>query len=343
MTKQSKLTSPEQLAIADFERLFSLFPLSELNGKRLFITGGTGFIGFWLLMAISYLNMTGANITVVALSRDPDRFLSSHPFFKQCEWLSFCQGDVTDYLYPIGNFDLFIHGATDTSPSAIASSLQLFQSMVNGTAHVLNHAASSNAQRVLIISSGAVYGEQPQHIEKITEGASYAGSSLDLKNVYSEGKRAMEMLSACYAQGHDIEIVTARCFAFLGYGLPEHLAIGQFINDAIYADEITIKGNGKPVRSYLYAADLVVWLLAILMRGHSGTAYNVGSDIGMTIADISLKVKAILSPRKNIVIKDSVEQLNSVRSTYIPDIEKARQELGLDVWTSLSEAIRKHC
>jgi len=341
MTNSANELTPEQLAMGDFDRIFSQFPLTELNGKRLFMTGCTGFFGFWLLMAIHYLNELGANIKVVALSRNPDRFLTRHPFFHHCQWLSFCQGDVTDYSPPNGQFDLFIHGATDTSPDAIASPLQLFQSMFNGTKHVLDHATSSKAQRVLIVSSGAVYGEQPGHVDKISEYEYYVGSSLDVNNVYGEGKRAMEMLSACYADAHDIEIMTARCFAFIGYGLPKHLAISQLINDVLYADEITVKGDGMPVRSYLYAADLAVWLLTILTRGENVSAYNVGSDVGMTIAEHAAQLRGRISPQKDISILGSGSNKQQARQMYIPNVEKAGKELSLKVWTSLNDAIEK--
>jgi len=334
--------TPEQIAIRGFDCIFSQFPISELNDKRLFMTGCTGFFGFWLLMAIHYLNESGANINVVALSRNPQRFLTRHPFFRQCQWLSFCQGEVSDYLPPEGDFDLFIHGATDTSPDAIALPLLLFQSMLNGTKHVLEHALSAKAQRVLIVSSGAVYGEQPWDIDKISEDQCFVGSSLDVKNLYCEGKRAMEMLSACYADAHDIEIITARCFAFIGYGLPKHLAIAQLINDALYADEITVKGDGMPVRSYLYAADLAVWLLTILARGQKASAYNVGSDVGMTIAEHAQLVKAVLAPDKEIKIEANLQKKKQARTVYVPDINKAINELDLKIWSSLNESIETY-
>jgi len=342
MINLSNKHSPEQLAISDFDHIFSQFSLSGLNGMHLFLTGGTGFFGFWILMAISCLNVSGANISVVALSRDPKRFLTSHPFFKQCQWLSFCQGDVIDYTPPIGDFDLFIHGATDTSPSAMASPVHLFQSMVKGTEYVLQHALSAKAQRVLIISSGAVYGEQPPNVDKISEDEFYVGSSLNINNVYGEGKRAMEMLGACYTHSYDIEIVTARCFSFLGYGLPQHLAIGQLISDALYADDITVKGDGKPVRSYLYSADLAVWLLAVLLRGKNGSAYNVGSDATVTIANVAQYIKDTLSPSKVITVKNGGDGIHKSRMIYVPDISKPCKELGVKVWTPLPESIKRH-
>jgi len=160
--------------------------------------------------------------------------------------------------------------------------------------------------------------------------------------VYGEGKRAMEMLSACYADAHDIEIMTARCFAFIGYGLPKHLAIGQLINDALYADEITVKGDGKPVRSYLYAADLAVWLLVILLRGKSSSAYNVGSDVAMSIASVAFRIKDALSLEKPVCIGNKNENIQAARISYVPDISHSLNELDVMVWTPLDEAIKKH-
>ncbi|MDQ7073210.1 MAG: NAD-dependent epimerase/dehydratase family protein [Gammaproteobacteria bacterium] len=211
--------------------------------------------------------------------------------------------NVSDYVFPEGDFDLFIHGATDTSPDAIASPLQLLQSMIDGTKHVLDHAILSKVQRVLMISSGAVYGEQPKYMDKLSEDEYYVGSSLDVNNVYGEGKRAMEMLGACYADAYDIEIITARCFAFVGYGLPKHLAIGQLINDALYVDEITVKGMAHRFEAISIFADLAVWLLTILTRGETAQAYNVGSDVGMTISELAKLVTATLAPEKIIRIR----------------------------------------
>ncbi|HEX5392726.1 MAG TPA: NAD-dependent epimerase/dehydratase family protein, partial [Rhodocyclaceae bacterium] len=151
-----------------------------------------------------------------------------------------------------------------------------------------------------------------------------------------EGKRIME--SVALSQAHILEPVIARCFAFVGYGLPSHLAVGQFIRDAKENAEIAVNGDGRPVRSFLYAADLAVWLLALLAKGHSGHAYNVGSPNGMPLAEVAATVRDILAPNKPVVIKGATS--NNARQRYVPDVRKAVQELGLRVWTQLPEAIR---
>lgn len=329
MAELIQRTSPEQLALEDFERLFSVFPLSDLNGKRLFITGGTGFFGFWLLMAISYLNSTGANILVTALSRNPQQFLNKNPFFKQCQWLSFCHGDITDYSPPSGHFDLFIHGATDTSPASHQAPLKLFTSMIHGAEHVFEHAQSIKCQRVLVISSGAVY-------DNVNRESDVNSSP------YAEGKKAVEALAKFYGSEHKTDMIIARCFAFIGFRLPKHLAIHQFIEDAVNGNDIRIKGNGRAIRSYLYGADLAIWLLAILVRGNSLSTYNVGSDCGYTLAEHADRVIRNLAPEQQVIVENTRDNSADKRNIYVPEVDKANKELGLNVWTELDEAIKKH-
>lgn len=327
-----------RLLMSDLEPLIAAHPFPELSGTRIFLTGATGFIGYWLLLAIHSLNLRGAEIRVLALSRDPQRFLARRPECGAMTWLEWVQGDVRSYPQPSGAFDSFIHAAADTSPEAAADPLGLFDSIVSGTRHVLEHARSVHTRRILLLSSGAIYGEQPETMERLRETAAIACNPLHADNAYGEAKRAMEMLATCYAHSHAIEPVIARCFAFIGYGLPPHLAIGQFIRDALSAPQITVKGNGRPVRSYLYAADLAIWLLAALSRGNAGCAYNVGSPQSLTLGQTAATVQHVLAPDQALVIMGGGA---SARQRYVPDTELIEQTLGIKVWTDLPDAIAK--
>lgn len=336
------MTSPKVLKIIDdsISRVLQHLNTAELSGKKLFITGGTGFFGFWLLSALALLNHQGAGISVTVLSRDPKRFLTKHPHFNNLEWLGFIQGNVRDFDFPLHRYDLLVHAATDTSVSAHAHPLDIFDDIIIGTRHVLDFAVSSGVERILLISSGAVYGTQPTEVTYIPEDASFACSTDTPANSYGEGKRCMEMLGTLYAQHYGLKVTSARCFAFVGPELPlqAHFAIGNFIYDALYANSITVKGDGLPTRSYLYGGDLAIWLLTLLIRGIPGRIYNVGSDIEITIRDLAFLVRDTLSPGKSVRL---LKQTNSGagRNGYVPSINHARSELGLDVWTSLGEAI----
>ena len=139
-----------------------------------------------------------------------------------------------------------------------------------------------------------------------------------------------------------METVVARCFAFVGPDLPlkVHFAIGNFIHDALYNQQINIVGDGTPVRSYMNQTDLARWLLCILDKGVPGNAYNVGSDQAISISDLAHLVRDILSPNKSVVFKNATSTFKG-RNVYIPDISAARNDLHLQITISLRESIEE--
>jgi dTDP-glucose 4,6-dehydratase len=145
-----------------------------------------------------------------------------------------------------------------------------------------------------------------------------------------------------YAKQYGFEATIARLFAFVGPRLPMNAgyAVGNFIRDIMAGDSIQILGDGTPYRSYLYAADLAVWLWTILMRGESGRPYNVGSDEAISIADLArVVVEATGSNSKIEIARTPVPGAAAAR--YVPCVERARTELGLRPIVSLTEGIRR--
>ncbi|MGX1173701.1 NAD-dependent epimerase/dehydratase family protein [Pseudomonas sp. R151218B TE3479] len=310
----------------------------ELSGAHLLLTGGTGFFGRWLLALLHELNSQGASITVTITSRNPSRFLAAHPEYRECDWVSWFTGDIRDLVELPGRApDLILHAAADTSAAANAHPLELFNTLVDGARRVFDLAARSTSSRVLLTGSGAQYGSLP-FTTGVCESYSGACASNAVSSAYAEGKRAQETLGALYAQRHGIQVVMTRCFAFAGPGLPldGHFAIGNFVRDALYGDEIVLNSSGQAIRSYLYGADLAVWLLTLLVRGEPGVAYNVGSDQAISIADLARRVVARIAPEKPVTVLGRPDDAG--RSFYVPDINRARG-LGLEVWTSVDASI----
>jgi dTDP-glucose 4,6-dehydratase len=172
----------------------------------------------------------------------------------------------------------------------------------------------------------------------------YVGSpdTLDPNSAYGEGKRAAELLCTLYTKQYGIESKIARCFAFVGPYLPLdiHYAIGNFIRDAMKGGPIVIKGDGTPYRSYLYAADLAIWLWNILLKARRRNPYNVGSDRDLTINETAQLVRDILLPN-GLIHTAQVAKHGQPASRYVPSVQRAQQELDVASWISLYDAIRK--
>lgn len=335
--------SHSQIAILDasIARVMLHLDLRSLAGQRLFVTGGTGFFGIWLLSALRMLHQQGTGLEVTVLSRNPAGFLACYPQFRDQKWLSFIPGNVCDFKIPQQRFDLLLHAATETSMAAHSQPSTMFETIVMGTRQVLALARQCEVRRVLLISSGAVYGKQPPHLTHQTDDSQLACNPLLTSSSYGEGKRVMELMGAMLYEECGIEFVTARCFSFSGPGLPldGHFAIGNFIRDALYREHITIQGDGSPMRSYLYGADLAVWLLQLLLHGKPGKSYNVGSDDALTIQDLANLVRDTLCPYKPIVMQHASEVAPSTRHWYVPAIDRART-LGCAPWTTLEDSVK---
>jgi len=309
-----------------------------LDGANLFITGGSGFFGQWLLAVLARARQFGCRVSVTVLSRDPDRFARRCPELAADPGLTLVAGDVRFFEFPKGRFTHAIHAATDTSIAADRRPLELIDTIVDGTRRVLAFAQAAGIGRVLFTSSGAVYGPLPPDLEAVPEGYAGACPTGDRRSAYGQAKRLAEQLCTLYAAEYGLGTTVARCFAFAGPGMPMdgHFAIGNFIRDAVRDGAITVAGDGTPVRSYLYAGDLAAWLLRILVHGLAGGIYNVGSDRAVSIAELARTTTETLGGTVTIAGRAAPD---GFRSLYVPAVERARRELGLEVWTSLAAAI----
>jgi dTDP-glucose 4,6-dehydratase len=336
----------QPLPRADLDLAISLTPSfwARFDGARLFITGGTGFIGSWLVQSLQRANDQGrSHIELVVLTRDAHRARQQAPHMFARADTQVLTGDVLDFSAPLGALDLCIHGATDVaSPGATLEPRKVFDTIVLGTRRVLDAAHAHGASRVLLASSGAVYGTQAPEQARMAE--TYAGAPDPLHNsaAYGNGKRAAESLACAIAAQTGLQVSMARIFALVGPGMPLNgpFAAGNFIRDVLAGESLQIQGDGRPLRSYLYAADLVVWLLRILESGVSGQAYNVGSEEAVSISDLACAVAKAAGVEAQLHIAQAAIS-GALSPRYVPDTERARQTLQLAQYTGLSDALTK--
>jgi nucleoside-diphosphate-sugar epimerase len=316
---------------------------SELRGARIFVTGGTGFFGCWLLETLLWANdRLRLGASVVVLTRNPPAFATKAPHLASAPAVTLHAGDVRDFAFPDGAFSHAIHAGMDASTGLDTREPRaMFDMMVGGTARVLELARRTGVTRLLLTSSGSVYGRQPADVERLAEDYTGAPDPSDARMMHGEGKRAAEMLCALYADAR-LHPTIARCFAFVGPYLPidTHFAVGNFIRDALSGGPIRVSGDGTPCRSYLYAADLAIWLWTILVRGEEMRPYNVGSGTPVTIAELANEVAHVVEPPLTVEIARQ-PQSNTQAHRYVPAVTRAERELGLRVTISLTDAIRR--
>ena len=190
----------------------------ELRGNRIFITGGTGFFGCWLLESFAWANKKlDLNAQAVVLTRDIDNFRKKAPHIAAEPSIKFYLGDVQSFEFPEGKFSHIIHAATEANAKMNDENpILMLNTIVQGTRHTLDFAKYCGANKFLLTSSGAVYGKQPPDITHIPENYLGAPDTMDTRSAYGEGKRLAELLCAMYAKQYGIDTKIARCFAFVG-------------------------------------------------------------------------------------------------------------------------------
>jgi dTDP-glucose 4,6-dehydratase len=328
----SKPLPPEDLTqiVAQAHEAFE-----ALRGARVFVTGGTGFFGHWLLESLIRANRElelGARATV--LTRDAAGFARRSPWIAEDAAITLLKGDVRGSAFPAAEHSHVVHAATDSGGRQQES--ELAEEIVAGTRRVLAFAKATGAARMLYVSTGAVYGRSTTVLQTPEDFP----MPLLPHGSYEAAKRMAEELLLAEEDGP--EVVIARCFAFVGPRLPleAHFAIGNFIGAAMKGEPIRVNGDGTPRRSWMYMSDLAVWLWTMLVRGEAGRAYNVGSDEAYTIAEAARLTAETLRPGLAVEIAGR-PALGAAMNSYVPSVERAREELGLRVAVPLTEALRK--
>ena len=322
---------------------------SQLRGSHLLVTGGTGFFGRWILESLLAANTHfNAGLRATVISRDPAAFLKKMPHLAAAGALDWVQGSVATMRpeeFAPGHFDGVIHLATEADSAAtVAAPERAVEVITGGTRRALEVAVATGARRFLFASSGSVYGRQPADLALIPEtfeGRPDVMQTADAYAISGEAKRQAEVLCTEYANVHGLQAVIARGFTFAGLGLPldGKFAFGNFMRDALAGRPIVLTGDGTPVRSYLHAVDLTVWLWTMYARGAAGRAYNVGSEQAVTLRQLAEMIAGEFGLAEVKVLQ--TPQSGQLPHRYVPSTARARGELGLSETINLRETIRR--
>lgn len=334
-----------QFLAEDFERLGEplLRRCAALDGQRLYLTGATGFFGKHLLALLALLHQRGVRFEVTALSRSPERFLAQQPWCARQPWLTLCAGDVRQPWPGEGSYTLVLHAATDTTASAHLDKMAVLDNLLTSARQMVAFCERTRPGRLLLTGSGAQFGAIPGEwaLTGVPDDAVIACDPTQPNSAYGEGKRVTELLAGLHAERTGTVAIYTRCFAFVGpeLALDGHFAIGNFIRDALAGQPIRLQSAGRALRSYLYGADLAMWLLLALLEAPSSMRMNVGSDQGLSVLELACEVRRLLGPQLP-QIEPGLARPDEERQVYLPALVQA-QRMGLAVWTPLDLAIRR--
>jgi len=334
--------------------------IGHIAGKNLLITGGAGFLGHYLVQAITYWNRQAAKGRQIRLTVY-DNYSRGIPGWMKplggSNHLALIKHDVTNPLPAnIEDFQYIIHAACIASPTYYRRCpIETMDSNVNGLRYLLEYARRQKEkgkaiEGFLFYSTSEIYGD-PQP-ENIPTPETYRGnvSCTGPRACYDESKRYGETLCVNFAQQHGLPVRMARPFNNYGPGLKisDRRVIPDFARDVLSGRDIVMLSDGSPKRTFCYAADAIVGYFKILVKGRDGEAYNIGVEKPeISMADLAGKIVAfsreLFDYKGKVVLKVSEDKdyLVDNPNRRCPVIQKARAELGYKPSIPLEEGLRR--
>ncbi len=356
----NQLKSATDVLTTDFDRMTRALSeeLKVMQGKSLLLTGGAGFLGYYLTQTITHYNASLAPSDRVRLTVF-DNFIRGTPAWLQAKSDEGALGlSVHDVRMPLpkdmGAYSFIIHAASIASPIYYRKyPIETMDANVHGLRSLLDYALERATTDVpvegfLFFSSSEIYGDPTPDMIPTPEDYRGFVSCTGPRACYDESKRYGETLCVNFAQQHGVPVRVARPFNNYGPGLKitDRRVLPDFARDVLAGRDIVLLSDGSPMRTFCYVADAVVGYLKILVRGRSGEAYNIGIDkpeINMrTLADkVCETARTLWDYQGQVVFQSSQDAayLTDNPNRRCPVIDKARAELGYAPKVGIDEGL----
>lgn len=333
---------------------------ASLSGKRLLITGGAGFLGYYLIQSILYWNERAEEDQSIRLTVYDNYSRGVPPWLTKLEGdknLTLVKHDIIEPLpQDIDDFQYIIHAASIASPTYYRNHpIETMDANVNGLRLLLEYCRQQKQKNkpvegFLFFSSSEIYGNPSP--ENIPTPENYYGfvSCTGPRACYDESKRYGETLCVNFARQYNLPIKIARPFNNYGPGLKitDKRVLPDFARDVLAGRDIVMLSDGSPSRTFCYVADAIIGYYKILVRGQRGEAYNIGveepeismSDLAVRVAELA---RDLFDYKGKVVHKISPdkEYLADNPNRRCPMIPKARKDLGYNPSIPLEEGLRR--
>jgi len=333
----------------------------QMAGAKLLITGGAGFLGYYLVQSVLHWNRTRAPKSAPIYLTIYDNYIRGVP-----DWLTQLSGDPNltlvkhDITHPlpedIDGFQYIIHAASIASPIYYRlHPIETMDANVNGLRFLLEYCGARShtdepVKGFLFYSTSEIYGDPTP--ENIPTPETYRGnvSCTGPRACYDESKRYGETLCVNFARQHNLPIKIARPFNNYGPGLKitDRRVLPDFVRDALDGKDIVMLSDGSPTRTFCYVADAITGYYKILVNGQPGESYNIGTDAPeISISELADRVVALAQTlwdyRGRVVRHTSTDQdyLTDNPNRRCPVIDKARSQLGYSPSISIDEGLAR--
>ena len=312
----------------------------RFRGARVLITGVTGMIGSCMADALTLLNeKQGLGMKLIGVSRNPARHAARFP------GVELVATDLADPAADVPEADVIVHAASNAHPAAFsADPVGTMLGNLLGVHALLEQLRRHGNGRLLFVSTGEIYGDNPAIQDGFAETDFGRVDSMNPRSCYPESKRAAETLCASYVRQYGVDAVVARLSYVYGPTLSDAntRADAQFLRKALAGEDIVLKSPGAQVRSYTYVTDAIAGLLTLLLRGQTGEAYNVASRLGT----VSIRGYAETLARLagvNVVFDIPSQQESQGYSVVTRAVQKADklEALGWEPLVDIDEGLRR--
>jgi nucleoside-diphosphate-sugar epimerase len=334
--------------------------LAAMGGKTLLVTGGAGFLGYYLVQGVVEWNRNAESAARIGLTvldsyaRGVPEWLTS---FSGSDELELVEHDVRLPLPDaLRHFDYVVHAAGIASPTYYrAHPIETMDANIVGLRSLLDRAVDAGSRGnavsgLLFFSSSEIYGDPPP--EEIPTAETYRGnvSCTGPRACYDESKRYGETLCVNFARQHGVPVAIARPFNNYGPGLKlsDRRVIPDLARDVLAGRDITLLSDGSATRTFCYVADAVVGYYKILVKGSPGEPYNIGTEepeISMAeLAEhVAEQARGLFGYRGSVILRasDEADYLVDNPTRRRPRIAKAREELGYEPVVGLEDGLER--
>lgn len=316
----------------------------KLYGKTVLVTGATGFIGAFIIRTILlHAEINRQMVRIIAVVRDIER---AEAMFGQDDRIRYIGGDITEPICYKERLDYVMHCASNAAPDLyLHDPVGTMKTNFYGTVNALDCARACGAKRFLYVSTIEVFGRTDTPGLLTEESFGYI-SPLNVRSCYPESKKCCESLAVCYGEQYGIDVVIGRLSYIYGAGMSrtDTKVCALFARETAAKRDIILKSRGEQRRSYTYVSDAVTGLLAILLSGEAGSAYNVASpDSVVSIAELA-DLHCRLFPEQGTTVRYEIaEKKESSRFSFIADavMDPAKlMKLGWKAEVSTEDGIR---